>query len=353
MPLIVIGLSHRTSPVELRERFAFADSVIPGTLATLRNMGLVEEAVIVSTCNRVELYAAGSDDGHRCAALQKFLLDARQYSGSLNGEMYTLREPQSLEHLFKVACGLDSMALGETEILGQIKKAYDLARSHQHTGGCLNRAFQRAFQVAKRVRTQTGIQRGSISVASVAVELVEKVFSSLTERRVMVIGAGETSEKTARALLSRGVRQLLVSNRSLERAIALADALGGQAVPFENWAAEFGNIDIIISSTAATGYVIDRKRLASLMKLRPDQPLLLIDIAVPRDIDPEVNFLDDVYLYNIDDLKTIAEGYLKQRQEEICRCEGMIRETVEALRATITNARVWGRARLSAGNRRC
>jgi glutamyl-tRNA reductase len=332
MPLVVIGLSHRTSPVEMREQFAFAESVIPETLAHLRKSGLAEEAVIVSTCNRVELYiAAAPDDAGACSALQEFLIQSRGYSRSINGEIYALREPQSLEHLFKVACGLDSMVLGETEILGQMKKAYDLALRHRFTGGCLNRAFQKAFNVAKHVRTHTQIQRGSISIASVAVELAEKVFSSLTDRTVMVIGAGDTSEKTARALVSRGARRLLVTNRSHEHARALAESLGGSVVSFDDWSAVFQDLDIIISSTSAPHYVLDRARLEPLMKPRGTRPLLLIDIAVPRDIEPEINFVENVYLYNIDDLQAIADGYLKQRQEQISHCQTIISEKVKAL----------------------
>jgi glutamyl-tRNA reductase len=334
MPLVVIGLSHRTCPVELRERFAFAESAIPDALSRLRQTGLAQEAVIVSTCNRVELYiAAPADDVRICSALQDFLVVSRGHSRPLNGEIYSLSEPESLQHLFKVACGLDSMVLGETEILGQIKKAYDLALQHNHTGACLNKAFQKAFNVAKHIRTHTQIQRGSISIASVAVELAEKIFSSLSERTVMVIGAGDTSEKTAKALLSRGAHRLLVSNRSHERAVALAETLGGRAVPFENWAAEIEDIDIIISSTSAPHYVLDRARLQPLVHLRGSRALLLIDIAVPRDIEPEVNFLEDVYLYNIDDLQTIADGYLKQRQDEISHCERIISEKVQTLLA--------------------
>jgi glutamyl-tRNA reductase len=334
MPLIVIGLSHRTAPVELRERFAFAEAIIPQELARLRESGLAEEAVLLSTCNRVELYAAsGHGDHATCVALQRFMADARGYGQTLNGELYALSEPDSVEHLFKVACGLDSMVLGETEILGQIKKAYDLALQHKHTGGCLNKAFQRAFNVAKHVRTQTNIQRGSISIASVGVELAEKIFSSLTDRTVMVIGAGDTSEKAARAFLSRGARTVLVTNRSHERAEILAQALGGRAVTFDRWASEFASVDIVVSSTSAPNYVLDRAKLEPLLKLRGSRPLLLVDIAVPRDIEPEVNYLQNVYLYNIDDLQTIADGYLKQRQEEIARCEQIIREKAKSLLA--------------------
>ena len=333
MNVVVIGLSHHSSPVELRERFAFAEAKIPEALKSLRESRIVDEAVILSTCNRVEIYAATALEPARAfAELKQFLVTVHAYDDeALDDELYTLAEPQSLHHLFKVACGLDSMVLGETEILGQLKKAYELAFQHKHTGARLNKAFQRAFHVAKHVRTETNIQRGSVSVASVAVELAEKIFSSLNDREVLVIGAGETSEKTARALLSRGARSIIVANRSYDRAVALANELSGRAVQFDDWAGEFQKIDIAISSTSAPHHILDRARLEPLMKARQYRPLLLIDIAVPRDIDPEVNLLDNVYLYNIDDLQAIADDYLKLRKEEIVRCEAIIAEKVKAL----------------------
>jgi glutamyl-tRNA reductase len=325
--LIVIGLSHHTAPVSLRERFAFSEARVPAALQMLRDAGLADEAVILSTCNRVELYAATNLDSRRAfGELRQFLVNCHDYHDPLTDELYSLGEPQSIEHLFRVACGLDSMVLGETEILGQLKKAYDYALQHGHSGPVLNKAFQKAFNVAKHVRTETNIQRGSISVGSVAVELTEKIFSSLNDRSVMVIGAGDTSEKTARALLSRGARSIIVSNRSYERAAALAAELGGTAIHFEEWSKAFLDVDIVISSTSAPHYILDRPKLEPLMRLRRNRPLLLIDIAVPRDIDPQVNFLDNVYLYNIDDLQAIADDYLKQRKEEIARCEAIIRE---------------------------
>ena len=195
----------------------------------------------------------------------------------------------------------------------------------------LNKAFQRAFNVAKHIRTETNIQRGSVSVMSAAVELAEKIFSSLAEHEVLVIGAGETSEKTARALQSRGVQKITVTNRSPERATALAAELGGRAVPFETWPEEFEKIDIAVSSTAATTHILDRAKLEPLMRRRKNRPLLLIDIAVPRDIDPAVSELDNVYLYNVDDLKAIADEYLKLRHEELDRCNQIIAEKVAKL----------------------
>jgi glutamyl-tRNA reductase len=337
--IAVLGLSHHSSPVALRERFAFAEARVPAVLQLLRDQGIADEAVILSTCNRVEIYVSTSLDSAKASEeLKEFLVTCHEYRDPLTDEIYMLSEPQSVHHLFKVACGLDSMVLGETEILGQLKKAYDLALQNRHTGPRLNKAFQRAFNVAKHVRTETSIQRGSISVGSVAVELAEKIFSALDDRHVMVIGAGDTSEKTARALLSRGAKSIIVANRSFDRAQALAVEFGGRAVNFEDWSNEFAQIDIVISSTAAPHHILNRAKLEPLMKLRKNRPLLLIDIAVPRDIDPEVNLMPNVYLYNIDDLQTIAEDYLKQRKEEIARCEQIIIEKAKPLIESSSNS---------------
>jgi glutamyl-tRNA reductase len=332
MSVVVIGLSHRSAPVELRERFAFAEAKIPDALKQLRESGLATETVILSTCNRVEIYAATAlAPPEVFEKIKGFLIEHHAYDGALGDELYTFAEPHSLHHLFKVASGLDSMVIGETEIFGQLKKAYDLAFQNKFTGARLNKAFQRAFNVAKHIRTATNIQRGSVSVMSAAVELAEKIFTSLVEHEVLVIGAGETSEKTARALQSRGVKKITVANRSPERAAALAAELGGRAVPFEQWPDEFEKIDIAVSSTAAPHHILDRATLEPLMKRRKHRPLLLIDLAVPRDIDPAVSRIDNVYLYNVDDLQSIAAEYLKLRHEEIDRCEKIIAEKVAAL----------------------
>ncbi len=334
MANFVVGLSHNSCPVEVRERYAFGEALLPGALDALRQSGSAEEAVILSTCNRVEVYVSSSlEPKSAFAALREFFGRQHNCPEPQPSELYTLSEPHSVHHLFKVASGLDSMVLGETEILGQLKKAYDFALQHGATGSRLNKAFQRAFNVAKHIRTETSIQRGSVSVGSVAVELAEKIFSTLKDRNVLVIGAGDTSEKTARALLSRGAAGITVTNRSYEKAVALATELGGRAVPFDDWTGIFNTIDIVISSTSAPNYVIDRRKLEPLMKPRLRRPLLLVDIAVPRDIEPEVNFLESVYLYNIDDLQAIAADYLKQRQEEVARCEKIIAEKVAGLLA--------------------
>src|ERR1051325_5378353 len=332
MPIVVIGLSHHSSPVEVREKFAFPEHSIPEVLQQLRSSGLAEEAVILSTCNRVELYVASPQEPGRLGnELKKFLVQNRNFQGAIDQEIYFRNEPESIEHLFKVACGLDSMVLGETEILGQLKKAYDLALQAKQTGARLNKTFQKAFNVAKHIRTETNIQRGATSVAAVAVELAEKIFSALSGHQVMVIGAGDTSEKAARALLSRGAQSVIVANRTYDRAAELAKELNGRAVHWDRWSEEFDKIDIVISSTAAPHHIIDRSKIDAVMKRRRGRPLLLIDIAVPRDIEPEVNFLDNVYLYNVDDLQAIADDYIRQRKEEIVRCDAIIRDRAREL----------------------
>ena len=332
MPVVVTGLSHHSSPVELRERFAFSNAQIADALGQLRERGIADEAVILSTCNRVEIYAATRDNDPALGqALRQFLCDFHGLGPAPGDELYTHRDPQSVDHLFRVSCGIDSMVLGETEILGQLKQAYKLAHAEKATGALLNKTFQKAFNVAKLVRSETQIQRGSISVSSVAVELAESIFDSLKSRQVLVIGAGDTSEKAARALKSRGAQSVLVSNRSHDRAVALAAELGGRAVGFDTWEQEFQQVDIIISSTSAPHYVLDRKRLEPLQRLRQHRPLLLVDIAVPRDIEPEVNFLEDVYLYNIDDLQSIAADYLRLREEEITKCNAIVKAKAKEL----------------------
>lgn len=327
MSIIVVGISHHSSSVSVRERFAFAEAEIDEVLRSLTDRGLAQESVLLSTCNRVELYISTRLPATEALhTIKQFLIENRQYQDEIRDEIYCHTNPSSVEHLFRVASGLDSLVLGETEILGQLKKAYHLAMEMKFTGGRLNKVFQKAFNVAKYIRSNTGIQRGSTSVGSVAVELADKIFDGLKGRRVMVIGAGDTSEKTARSLLSRGASEVAVTNRSYERAEELAGNLNGRAVPFQEWEAEFEALDIVISSTSAPTYVLDRARVEKLIRPRKSRPLLLIDIAVPRDIDPEINELDNVYVYNIDHLQSIAQDYLEQRQKEIDSCEAYIRE---------------------------
>ena len=355
MPIVVTGLSHHSSPVEMRERFAFSNTQVADALGQVRQRGIADEAVILSTCNRVEIYAATRESNPVLGqALEQFLYDFHGIAPAPAHALYTHLEPQSVDHLFRVSCGIDSMVLGETEILGQLKAAYQTALDRKRTGGQLkqayrlahaekataaqlNKTFQKAFNVAKLVRSETQIQRGSISVSSVAVELAESIFDSLKSQQVLVIGAGDTSEKAARALRSRGAQSILVSNRSHDKATALAAELGGRAIGFDTWVEEFQGVDIIISSTTAPHYMLTRDKLESLLRQRGHRPLLLVDIAVPRDIDPDCNQLENVYVYNIDDLQSIAGQYIEQRKAELDLCKRLIagkrNELLDSLKA--------------------
>lgn len=330
MPIFCAGLSHRTADVAVRERFALTADQISTRLARLRDSGLATEAVWLSTCNRVEVYAVTPPDaGWR---LREFFMEACPDDRSVASDaVYLHSEPRSLEHLFQVASGLDSMVLGETEILGQLKKAYEHARQLQHTGSRLNRAFQRAFHVAKHLRTHTNIQQGSTSVAAVAVELAEHIFETVSGRRVLVLGAGDTSEKVARALISRGAGAILIAGRSAERATALAQRLGPPAVCCNDWMAELRKAEVLVSSTSAPRHLLDVARLDPVLPWREGRALLLIDLAVPRDIDPTVLTLPGVYLYNVDDLQGIADQHVRRRHAEIARCHELIRERVGSL----------------------
>ncbi|MBN8247980.1 MAG: glutamyl-tRNA reductase [Verrucomicrobia bacterium] len=331
MNLLLVGISHHTAPVALRERFAVPDGDAPALLARVRSDGIGEEVVLVSTCNRVELYVATARPSAEAAAvLREFLIRDRGVGEPLGRELYGLTGQAAAEHLFRVAGGLDSLVLGETEILGQLKLAYQRALESGSTGRLLNKLFQAAFAAGKKIRSETQIQRGNTSVASVAVDLAEKIFDRLSDRQVMVIGAGDTSEKTARALLSRGAHSVIVSNRSWDRAAALAEELGGRAIHFDEWEREFAALDILISSTSAPHFILDVARLERLLARRPARPLLLVDLAVPRDIDPEVRRLDNVYLANVDDLQAIADEHVRSRRVEIARCDAIVRERVQA-----------------------
>lgn len=328
MHILCLGLSHRNAPVEVREKFAVSEADLARSLAVLTAMPGIDEAVIVSTCNRVEFYAAGSDAFRAMCSLQQF---AEQRSGVVP----TIPEPffahdgkASIEHLFRVVSGLESMIIGETEILGQVKKSYAAAAAAGSTSRNLNKFFQRAFNVAKEVRTQTSITRGPVSVGSVTVDLAEKIFGRLGSCHVMILGAGETSELTARALLSRGVKSIFVANRTFERAATLAAEMGGEAIHFEECESRYRDMDILISSTSAPHYVVTHNKIAPVMSQRPDRPLFLIDLAVPRDVEPRVNEIEGAYLYDIDSLQAIARQGLEVRKQEVTHCERLIERHV-------------------------
>lgn len=330
--LVCVGLNYRTTPVEVRERLAFPEAQVPTAVQQVRGLPGFEESVIVSTCNRVELYASHSLNAgvESHAALRDYLVSHFQLVPS-HAEalvLYNLDAAEAARHLFRVVSGLDSMVLGETEIFGQVKAAYKTALDTGTTGRSLNKLFQQAFTVGKKVRNETSIQRGSTSVGSVAVDLAEKVHD-LKECRVMLVGAGEMSRTCAQSLLSRGAKSIIVSNRSYDKAVELATEMKGTAMKFDEWENALHEVDVIISSTSAPHFVIKPEQIDQVMRKRRWEPLLIIDIAVPRDVDPAVNDIEGVYLYDIDGLQAIADGNRRERELQLISCERIIEEQLE------------------------
>ncbi len=333
-----IGLSHQTAPVGIRERYALPPS--PELLRGLAGLAGIGEVVVLSTCNRVEIYTSGSAEDAR-VSLRTRLAECEKSCPEDFSHFYEFRAGQAISHLFRVACGMESMVFGETEILGQVKTSYAQAVSAGTVGKILNTIFQRAFQTAKQVRSTTNITRGSVSVGSVAVDLAERIFGNLRSCHVMIMGAGETSEKTARALLSRGARGLFVSNRSFHRAATLAAELGGLAIHFDEWLTRLNDTDIIISSTSAPHYIVRRGQIENSLFLRRERPLFLIDLAVPRDVDPDVDQLDAVFRYDIDSLEGIAREAMNQRRKDIHLCEEIIaKHTHEVLHKLLSHVNI-------------
>jgi glutamyl-tRNA reductase len=332
MNLFCVGISHRTANVETRERY------LPRRpWESLRTDCGCAEAVMLATCNRVELYAAARDTV--TTEQVAHCLARREAPPGENGSgFYRYEGEECVRHLFRVVCGLDSIIIGETEILGQVKKAYALARESGSAGPLLHRLFQRAFHVAKQVRSRTEITRGSVSVGSVVVDLAVKIFRDLAERKVLLLGAGEMSERTARALRARGVSDIRVSNRSFERAERLAASVRGRAVAFQRWPNECREIDILISSTAAQELLLTPEILGPMIRERLERPLFIIDAAVPRDVAPEVNEMDGVFLYDIDALQSIAEQSLASRRQQIAPADAIIAEHVADFRACYAGA---------------
>ncbi len=324
MNILCAGLNHRTVPLHMREQAAIHERDMACMLERVKELDGVSGAVMLSTCNRVELYASTLCPLQTLHGFQAIL---HERSGE-EFPLYHHTTPEAVRHLFRVASGLDSMVIGETEILGQVKKAYALAAEYGSTTSRLHRLFQHAFRVAKSVRTETQITRGAVSVGSVAVELAEKIFGQLDQCRVMILGAGEISERTARSLQARGVRSVIVSNRTYDRAAALAAEIGGMALHFDHWEKTFLDIDIIISSTGAPHAILTVEKLKPLLKQRQQRPLFIIDLAVPRDAEPQINKLPGVFLYDIDSLQQIATQSLDIRRQEVVRCESMIEEHV-------------------------
>ncbi len=332
MDLICIGLNHETAPVEVREKFAVPMEQLGVKSHELTELAGISEAVVISTCNRMEVYVASESVEEAEVSLK----DKLDYAAD-NEHFYEFKSKDAMQHLCKVVSGLDSMVLGETEIFGQVKKAYQFAHGAAATGGILNKIFQKSFGVGKKVRTQTMIQNGQTSVGSVALDLAEKIFSDLKHSKVMVIGAGEMSRITVQSMVLRGVKKVYVTNRSFDKAQALADEVGGEAVRFDDWNKVLTEVDVVISSTGASEPVVTRAQIEAVRSKRKYRPLFIIDIAVPRDIDHEVGEIEEVYLYDLDTLQQQVEQGKAKREEQIAACEKIISKEVDGMAQTATN----------------
>jgi len=325
MNIIVVGLSHKTAPVEIRERVAFAPTAMEKPLRELLALPAVNEGVIVSTCNRVEFYVASRETDVAISQVKRFLAEYHGIALSeLENHLYDYQGNDAIRHVFRVASSLDSMVIGEPQILGQIKTAYGYAAEYKTVGLILNRFLHKAFSVAKRVRTETDIASNAVSVSFAAVELARKIFGSLDGKAVMIIGAGEMCELAARHFINNGVSQVLVTNRTFERAEKLAADFGGRPVLFDNFPDHLHQVDIVMTSTGAPNFILGHKQVEEVIRQRKNKPMFFIDIAVPRDIDPKVNDIDNVYLYDVDDLQGVVQSNLKERQKEAKKAEGII-----------------------------
>ena len=331
MEIVLIGLNHRTATVELRERVAFSVEQACEAADQLRSRGILEETLVLSTCNRSELYGVPRELAMDSAgAVEVFLASFHQLPpAELNGSLYRHRDRSAVDHLFRVAAGLDSMLLGEAEILGQVREAYRIALDHGATGPVLNRMFQGALEVGKRVRNETEIGTRPVSVAFAGVKLAERIFGKLNNHRALIIGAGATSEQVVRHLCDRGVKQLRVLNRTEEHAVDLAARFGGEVIPWENLAGALEWPDLLVTSVSGAEPILTRAAIERAMGRRGNRALLMIDLGVPRNVAAGVGDLYNTYLYNIDDLTEIVEQNKKARQAEIPRAETIIEEQIE------------------------
>ncbi|MBP2000417.1 glutamyl-tRNA reductase [Paenibacillus shirakamiensis] len=325
MHIVVVGLNYRTAPVEVRERFTFADKDMPAALAELKRTKSVLEGVIIATCNRTEIYVV-IDRLQMCGyEIRSFI---EQWFGVSRQEftqhLYMYEDDQAIRHLFRVGCGLDSMVLGETQILGQVKQSFLQAQTEKATGTWFNMLFKQVITLSKRAHSETSIGESAVSVSYAAVELGKRIFGDFTGKKVLILGAGKMSELTVKHLYSNGAEQVLVANRTFARAQELASKFNGLPCTMQEAMEHIKDVDIIISSTGAEGYVLTSSQVTQSMKKRPSRPLFMIDIAVPRDIEPAISDLKNVFLYDIDDLEGIVESNMEMRRTEAAKIERMI-----------------------------
>jgi len=330
MKVLVIGVNHKTANVEVREKLAFNGPKLEEGVFGLRKIPEVREAAVLSTCNRVELYLCVNKTADAADKIKDFLAGfhglARQ---DIEKSLFVHSGEEAIRHIFRVSSSLDSMVVGEPQILGQIKDTFDFALTKKTTGVLLNKLMKKAISTAKRVRTETRIAENAVSISFAAVELAKKIFTNLTGKSFMLLGAGEMAELAARHLLNNGVQNVMVVNRTYDRGCELASEFGGKAVRFEDFLMELVHADIIICSTGAPTYVLHKDQMHKVMKERKHRPVFIIDISVPRNIDPEINKLDNVYLYDVDDLQEVVDTNIHGRRVEAEKAEMIVNEEVE------------------------
>jgi glutamyl-tRNA reductase len=330
MKVFVIGLNHKTADIDVREKMAFNGPKLEEGLIRLKELPEVEEAMILSTCNRVEFYANVRDTIEASGSIKRFLSEFHNINREpLNNALYSYEDVNAVRHIFRVASSLDSMVVGEPQILGQLKDAFEFALNKKTTGILLNKLMKKAISVAKRIRTETRIAENAVSISFAAVELAKKIFTDLSGKSFMLLGAGEMAELAARHLMNNGVKEVILANRTYERACELAKEFNGRPVKFDEFPQEMVHTDIVICSTGAPRYVLMKAEMQKVMRERKQRPVFIIDISVPRNIDPEINELANVYLYDIDDLQGIVDANILERHKEAEKAERIIEEEIE------------------------
>jgi glutamyl-tRNA reductase len=324
---VVLGISHKTAPVEIRELFSFSQESLESGVRQLLEKDHVEECIILSTCNRVEIYAVSENVELCLESMKEFLSEIHDVpEETFSPHIYYSIGHMAVRHLFKVASSIDSMVVGEPQVLGQVKESYKIAAGQGTTGLILNRLFHTSFFVAKRIRTETGIGSHAVSISYVAVELAKRIFDDLSKRSVMLVGAGEMAEIAAKHLIKAGISDLLIASRQFENAVALSEKLNGKAISYDEVFYHLKDVDIVITATGSQDFIIKPNHVKEALKLRNNDPMFLIDIAVPRDIDPRIEDISDIYLYNIDDLKNVSDENIKTRQDSSHKAEEIILE---------------------------
>lgn len=330
MNLIIVGLNHKTSPIEIREKLSFPSQTIGEPLKKLTNHFGLNEGVILSTCNRVEVLAITNDMEKGIWQIKRFLSDYHSIPlEKLDEHLYVHLGEDAVKHLFRVGAGLDSMVMGEPQILGQVKDAYGYAVQYNTAGVIVNKLYHKAFQVAKRIRSETKIGESAVSISFAAIELARKIFGDLSGKSCMLIGAGEMAELAAKHLLTNGIREILVANRTYEKAVEMVKGFGGTAIMFREFPHYLKNVDIVIASTGAPNFIIRPDQIHEVMRERKQKPMFFIDISVPRNIDPLVNNVDNCYVYDVDDLQGVVVANLQERSKEAEAAEKIVEEEIE------------------------